>query len=296
MNLQNYLNSDKQINLMSSPYRFGVIYNFFKPDIYEQLTVAYRKWMENARPLGAVGEHDLYYGALCATPSEQDMLSGVQQVLISKQLQAYLCGFFLPPSQAHHVNQFIILGAHQHNPPTETSWVHADFNIVSFVEKKVANENCLMMWEPTDCNYTEDSLNDQPNTVKVARYIACIYYLDNAPWQLGDGGETGIYNGFEKDLPLAGKIAPINNCLFFFEITPFSFHCAQGCTRQRNSLIWWYHTSPAYQYFKNKDLIEFKRNFIENAEDFEWWTKPEKDKWAIELDPLYEYYKAYQYG
>ena len=96
-------------------------------------------------------------------------------------------------------------------------------------------------------------------------------------------------------MPLVGKIAPVNNSLFFFEITPFSFHCAQGCQKKRNSLIWWYHAPPAYQFFKNKSLIDFKRTFLNTTEDFEWWTKPETEKWRIELDPLYNYYKDYCY-
>lgn len=287
MELEQYLNPHKRINLMSYPYPFGVIHDFFKPEMYQQLVDAFQLWIPDAEPLGKIGDHDeLYYGALCYTPSIQSLLQGPQSLLISKELQNYICQFFSSDKESV-ANEYVILGAHQHTPPTETSWKHTDFNIVSFAKNKTAAPGYLNAWEPSDCNYTEDTRDAQPETVKVCRYIACIYYLNNQEWSVKNGGETGIYSGYSDDLPLVGKVAPRNNTLFFFEINPLSYHCAQGTNHERNTFIWWYHASPAYQFFKNQRLLAYKKqHFGENS--FEWWGKPDKIRWSVQQDPFYK--------
>lgn len=286
MKLSDYLNPEKQIHLTSFPYNFGFIYDFFKPDIYQALVERFNLWIQDGKPLGTIGDHQgLYYPALCATPALDSMLEWPQNVFVSQALQQYLCGFFSTHHQ-EYVNQYMILGAHQHNPPTETSWKHTDFNIVSFLPNKERHQGCLDLWQPTDCQYTNDTLNDQPDCVKVCRYVACIYYLNNDNWAVGDGGETGIYSAFSPDTPLFAKIAPRNNSLLFFEINPLSFHSAQEANKQRNSLIWWYHASPAYQFFKNQALVSYKRQNIDNNA-FEYWSSPEKPRWPINNDPLF---------
>ncbi len=285
MKLDDYLNPNKHIRLMSFPYNFGLIYDFFKPEIYAKLVEHFKQWMVNSGPLGKIGDHqDLFYKAFCATPSLGSMLEWPQNILISEALQQYLCGFFSPEL---HANQYIILGAHQHKPPSETSWKHTDFNIVSFLKNKQRYPGYLDLWEPTDCRYTDDTADQQIKTVKVCRYIACIYYLNNPDWQMENGGETGIYSGYAHDIPSYAKVAPINNSLFFFEINPLSFHAAQGTTQERNSLIWWYHTSPAYQYFKHQALVAYKEKHF-NSEQFEYWSSREKQRWSIVEDPMYD--------
>ena len=157
MELEQYLNPHKRINLMSYPYPFGVIHDFFKPEMYQQLVDAFQLWIPDAEPLGKIGDHDeLYYGALCYTPSIQSLLQGPQSLLISKELQNYICQFFSSDKESV-ANEYVILGAHQHTPPTETSWKHTDFNIVSFAKNKTAAPGYLNAWEPSDCNYTEDT-------------------------------------------------------------------------------------------------------------------------------------------
>ena len=285
MKLKDYLNPDRQIQLMSFPYHFGLISNFFKLDVYQALVEQFKQWIANAQPLGKIGDHnDLFYKAFCTTPSLKSMFEWPQNIFLSDQLQNYLCGFF---SEKHHANQYIILGAHQHKPPSETSWKHTDFNIVSFRKNNKRDSGYLDLWQPTDCIYTDDTEDKQKNTVKVCRYIACIYYLNNPEWKIENGGETGIYSGYMNDIPLIAKVPPINNSLFFFEINPLSFHSAQGTREERNSLIWWYHTSPAYQYFRHQKLISYKEKYF-NAEHFEYWCNKEKIRWQITQDPSFE--------
>jgi len=71
-----------------------------------------------------------------------------------------------------------------------------------------------------------------------------MFYLANKPWQEGDGGETGLYANYNKN-SLVKKIAPVNNRLFAFEISPVSFHgFLNNKKSERNTITHWIHQEP----------------------------------------------------
>ena len=108
------------------------------------------------------------------------------------------------------------------------------------------NYGSQRLFEPGNgVQYSDDSLHRQPEAIKSARAVACLYFAANEPWSPGMGGETGVF--LPDGVTLANAVPPKNNLLLAFEISPNSFHAYQGSTTmQRNSFIWWYHSPPGY--------------------------------------------------
>jgi hypothetical protein len=78
---------------------------------------------------------------------------------------------------------------------------------------------------------------------RVVRGVAILFYLDNAAWIPGDGGETGLYRtaGDEIHRP-AAVVPPLNNSVLIFKCTPRSFHSFLRNSRTcRNSVTMWLH-------------------------------------------------------
>ena len=274
------------VHAMSYPFNYVVLYDFFSKEAYTNLHYFVEHYKHAGTKIGQVG-HDPknFYEGKNYSPSFRDLQTTKCSFLLSRGLRDFATSFFHT-----RVNDYIALGVHSHAAGSPTGWAHSDFNIVSFQKGIVPpTSNSLRMWEPGSCVYTDNSAHNQPNTIKTARHIVCILYVGNEQWNMGDGGETGIFSEYETDRPLISRVPPLNNSLLIFEINPVSAHSFLETKKERNSIIWWYHTSPAYAVHRNRNLIEFKKQYMKQAA-FESWIPADVETWDIKNDPQYEHF------
>ena len=125
------------------------------------------------------------------------------------------------------------LAYHHHPVGDQTGFVHHD--------------NASRTFSPNDQLPNGVIFRENSNhaaAFKEMRAIALLYYLGDNPWKEGDGGETGIYRS-KGESPIK-LVAPKNNRLFAFEISPRSFHAFQENFAARSSIVQWFH-APLWQ-------------------------------------------------
>lgn len=133
---------------------------------------------------------------------------------------------------------------HHHKRGSNSGQVHNDLNPGWFLSDP--GPDGITVTDQARCSYCHGSTSTT-NLVSVERVraVALIFYLNNARWRQGDGGETCLYYS-ERD-PIdqpAVRIPPINNSMLLFECTPFSYHAfGRNKAHPRNSLIMWLHRS-----------------------------------------------------
>lgn len=115
---------------------------------------------------------------------------------------------------------------HHHPAGDRTGFVHHDSADKPF---------SLQMELPNGVIYGDGA----PPRYASRRKIALLYFLNNDGWREGDGGEIGLYAADGKSL--TKKVAPLNNRLLAFQISPASMHAFQGNVRERNSIVQWFH-------------------------------------------------------
>lgn len=229
---------NKQIVIEEKPFRHVVIDNFFKKDFYDALCAAFKKvllgGLSETRRLDIFSRFDRYDAySYSINPKSGYPLN----FFYTKEWHDYIAGIF-----GVSASRDVTGGFHHHLVNSEDGFIHEDFNLVSFVEDRL--ENGINPFY-NQCVYTDDSPDKQPHTFKRMRAVALIYYLlDDPNWKDGDGGETGLYGSRDKN-SLISKVAPINNRLFAFEISPYSFHgFLKNKKSRRNSIIQWLHQEP----------------------------------------------------
>jgi hypothetical protein len=131
---------------------------------------------------------------------------------------------------------------HHHATGSRNGFVHQDFSSCWFVDNprpdgvNVADSNL--------CNYRTGETHASGFTASErVRAVAMLYYLNNPPWTVGDGGETGLYRTVRDpvDQP-AVVIPPVNNSMLIFECSPFSFHSfIKNRKNERSSVVMWLH-------------------------------------------------------
>jgi len=155
------------------------------------------------------------------------------------------------------LDENLMIGMHRHNPPSKAGWPHTDFAVVSFPDEPANYRGMRIYYDGCGCNYSDDSRDRQPQTLKTARALACLYYTANPEWQPGMAGETGLYADLGHRL--VSSIPPRNNSLLVFEVSPISYHAYLGSdVAQRNSYIWWYHADPNYLLGRHHEASEYK--------------------------------------
>ncbi len=131
---------------------------------------------------------------------------------------------------------------HHHPMPTSNGSVHRDYNIGWFSDQPRGDG--INPMDLSRCSYTRGTGAD-PDIARHAtvRAVTMIFYLANPPWNVGDGGETGLYRAPDDPVEKpATRVAPHDNSLLVFENTPWSYHSFLRNTRhQRNSVILWLH-------------------------------------------------------
>lgn len=232
------------IKIKEKPFRHIVVDDFFKKDFYNHLCVEMKKLLN--RGISDTPQRDLF--SRLPSPDENIFSLTVDPKLgyplsffYSREWDQYISGVFNVAS-----SRDTILALHHHEIGSKTSWTHNDFGMCSFKEDRL--ENGVNPWY-YQCIYRDDS-DKQPDTFRRVRAVAIIYYLLNDQnWSESDGGETALYTS--ADRTDAFKVAPINNRLLAFEVSPFSFHAfLQNKTSERNSIIQWIHQEPKLMFEK----------------------------------------------
>jgi hypothetical protein len=136
---------------------------------------------------------------------------------------------------------------HHHAIGSRDGFVHNDLNPGWFVD--ACHDQDIVIPRGALCAYRNGSMPGGANVTprETVRAIVIIYYLNNAAWHAGDGGETALYRAAGDALEHSViTVPPLNNSLVAFEITPASFHAFRKNHRHaRNSVIVWLHREKA---------------------------------------------------
>lgn len=273
-----YISPDIKIEKFNDPFSYIIIDNLFEPQIYQKFCNEFKTYISRVQsPFGKVGDSGNTYDALIYNIREEDCIEGYDFFKL-KLWQVFISNIF-----NIEFNQHMAYSLHFHKgcreKPSRDGWPHLDLNICSVIDDSKKSIKLI-----GDCNYPEDSYNLQPNTRKVMRSVAMLYYFNNKPEMVGGG--TAIYKSYNID-SLVKEIKPKNNRLFAFEISPKSYHGFVGANFDRSAMVSWFHSSPSY--IVNKNLDAYKERFIKKGEIFEYWKK--ENKWTLDRDP--DYYKFF---
>lgn len=134
---------------------------------------------------------------------------------------------------------------HHHARGSSNGRIHNDFNPGWFVGE--ASLGGVNLSNNEICSYKFGTIRSDMavQSHKRVRALAMIYYVANGDWKQGDGGETGLYAFNDADVTSPDvAVAPINNSLLIFEVTPYSFHSFLKNKRStRNAVVSWLHRS-----------------------------------------------------
>lgn len=129
-------------------------------------------------------------------------------------------------------NEYISTTLHWHTPGNKQGWVHNDYQKVFFHNRNRLT-NGMVVQSNTDKVFTGEAV----------RSVAVLYYLGNAPWIEGNGGETGIFTSPQS--PPTALVTPQNNRLLVMKISPSSFHAFMGNTVDRHAIVQWFHVDTS---------------------------------------------------
>lgn len=218
---------DRTVTVEQSPFPHIVIDDFFKPEAYRALadrfmSVRQRGFLEGPWSPDYFHKFEIDYDGYVYTPVPTLDPADPMSVFYSLEWNWFFSKIF---------RQFTTLETsvafHHHPPGNRTGFVHHDN-----ADKRFSPVRRL----PNGVLYGEGRETDP---LVRRRKIAFIYFLANDGWQEGDGGEIGLYSPDGKTL--ITKVAPINNRLLTFQISPISQHAFQENKRERNSVVQWLH-------------------------------------------------------
>lgn len=260
-----FLSENARISTNSYPYNYLQIEDLFADAMADALRERFESGIAKGAAIGKVGEvGNLVYSAVNYTPTIADIQSSEIAVFATAALRDLICGAFGIP-----VNDYLMIGSHRHAPPSRNGWPHTDCAIVSFPESGPKYNGFEIFSEDSGCTYADDSRDRQPHSVKMARAVACIYYLGSEDWSEGEGGETAIYGRDGRQV--VAKVPPIPNSLLAFEISPFSLHGYLGSPNlTRDSYIWWYHSDISLSIDRHRESFELKTS--SGADPWDRWT------------------------
>ena len=272
--LTTMINANAKFSVSSYPYNFLVVEDLFDEGIAFALSSTFNDLIRGANTIGKVGEvGELIYEAVNFTPLLHHIQGSPVSYVASIEVKNLIAEVF-----DIRLDENLMLGMHRHNPPSKPGWTHTDFAVVSFPNIPPNFRGQRVYAKDSGVQYSDDSKLRQPDAIKTARAIACLYYTANSEWSQGMGGETGIYLPDGKTL--VGSIPPKNNLLFAFEISPLSYHAYLGSiTMQRSSYIWWYHSAPSYLIHRHRDAAEARRRM--GLDPWDRWTDATVEKYEV---------------
>lgn len=239
----------EEVTMSSSPFRYFVADNFFTPDYYEQLVQVFDAAVHQGL---AETPHQLRFSRMGAydaygyTPSPYDE-SPINHLRTPEWIELFQNAF------AIDVTQDEIMGFHHHPVDSADGWKHNDYALCSMVDDPLLSGVNSWYYQ---CDYEDSDFGKQIETRKIMRAITIIYYLNNE-CSGEHGGETAL---FDTEGNAVAKVAPVNNRLLAFEVSPYSFHTFLRNTKfPRNSITQWFHQNPElmYERFGNHEPVRW---------------------------------------
>lgn len=130
---------------------------------------------------------------------------------------------------------------HYHKPNSASGYIHSDYDLASFKWEPLPNGVNPHMHQVA---YRGRSKGADKYAV---RNIAMLYYFNNPSWHEGDGGETALFDRCEDGSEPVQKVAPLNNRLLAFQISPISHHTFLTNKKNvRNTMVMWFHAKEEY--------------------------------------------------
>lgn len=260
------------IKIFDHPFRHVIIDNTFNDEIYSGLIKKFPEFIARTKPYkdqpDATSDYEGYISGL----NDKDLTNGFE-FFSSRDLQN-----FVEKTFDIKTTKYISPSAHFHKAPSKSGFIHRDMNICSF------QDGPGEFITTGGVSYSDDS-NAHPNSVKVIRSVALLYYLNNHDNIGIEGGGTGLYSSYNNG-ELLKVIEPKNNRLFIFPMGHNSFHAYIGANFDRSAIVSWFHSSPAY--FINRTWRHYRKNpkgFLER-----WRQREDHEYWKIENDPEYSKY------
>lgn len=225
----------------NKPFKHVVVDNFFKEEFLDKLVTYFDlKFKE-----GLSGDQDdknkfhvfkkeINYDGYVFTPNltQDEPL----KLFYSVTWNLYFAKLFRKPTTFG--TNFAL---HHHPAGDRTGWVHHDYATYTFPHRHVLSNGVTgTQGEDDNGNQKLISPGVGEKKLKQKRTIAILFYLNNPEWKEGDGGETGLYTSKDKS-SLVKKIAPINNRLLAFDVSPESYHAFQQNFKERNVFVQWFH-------------------------------------------------------
>lgn len=220
----------KDIAVTREPFPHIVINDFFKPAVYESLCARFaeiqqRGFLDGSWSPDHFHRFNIDYDGFVYEPRGTLDLPDPLAVFFCLEWQWFFSKIFQQQSGFE-----ISLAFHHHPPGNRTGFVHHDN-----VDKHFSPARRLA----NGVFYGEGAPSEP---IVARRKIALIYFLGNEAWREGDGGETGFYSNDGRTL--IKKVAPVNNRLLAFQISPVSMHAFQENRRPRDSIVQWFHVPP----------------------------------------------------
>jgi len=182
------ISSSAKFSICSYPYNYLIIEDCFETNAAYGLSSVFNDLIRSGRSVGKVGEvGDLVYDAINFTPTTDHVRNTPIANIASVELKALIADVF-----QIQLDDNVMIGMHRHNPPSKPGWTHTDFAVVSFPNVPPTHNGLRVYYDGSGCNYSDDSKHRQPETIKTARSIACLYYSANADWKPGMGGGTAF--------------------------------------------------------------------------------------------------------
>ncbi len=244
LSLESYLKPHAlQPNVIQEPFPHIVIDNFFHEGFVEKVSAYFNELLSKGlsedplvrdrfHPFNEAQPYDGYVYA--PSPSGDEPL----KLFFSVVWNQYFSKLFGKPTTFGTNLTF-----HHHPPGNRTGFIHSDYTSFLFPQQKILTNGVhVLQFKPTHI-HTPLERNFEP--LKQKRTIALLYYFNSPEWKEGDGGETGMYLSAEDKEPLK-KIAPLDNRLFAFDISPNSLHAFQENLKERNCLVQWFHIDEAW--------------------------------------------------
>ncbi len=222
------------------PYRHVIIDDIFTKEFYGELCAYFNKKKahglhETRTPERFNAFMDVekpYDGYVFSVTYQPDAPTNF---FFSNEWNLYFSQLFSRPT-----DQTTAIGLHFHKKGDRTGWVHNDLALKSFNTKNVlANKVISVPYVTGEESDAVSKEGKKSTTFLSRRAITILYYLNNTTDE-DVGGGTGMYDALESTEP-AKIVAPKNNRLFAFEVSPKSYHAFQGNHTDRSSLAQWFH-------------------------------------------------------
>ena len=237
MSILEQFSEDIKIRIKKKPFRHIIIDDLFKKDVYKKLCSGFNERLER----GVVKKYQQgkfwkfgHYDAYCYGISpEEDSLYG--DIVYSPEWRKFINGFF-----QHDLTKNVLAELHHHKLDSQSGYIHNDYDIASFVREPLDNG--------TNPHRNQvDYRSRSAGAVHCVRSIAILYYFNNQKWFDDFGGETALYENYKDGSEPIKKVAPIQNRLLAFEISPISYHSfISNRMMTRNSLVMWLHSNEKW--------------------------------------------------